>query len=206
MPTFPRTIQPNRAEIPKVASALVSVGESGKIQTRGSTRIGRRWEERWPDLRLGLANVEALLAWIEWAHHTGTVFDVVHTALRGSGQAPLGAGGGTPLVKGASQTGESLATDGWPNNVSGVVAAGDIIKIAGLSHVFRAAESADSDGSGNATLTINPPLIQGSSPSDNAAISTSGNTIRAIVVDYTAPRGRPGQFMSGLQVTFQEAP
>lgn len=203
---FPRTIQPRRAQIPRVATAFVSNGDSGKLQLRGSNRVGRLWEERWADLRLGAADVEALLSYIEWAHHTGTIFDVTHTALRGSGQAPLGAGGGTPLVSGASQTGEDLVTDGWPVSTTSVVAAGDVIKIAGFNHIFRVVESADSDGAGNATIKLNPPFVAGSSPADNAALTLSGNTIRAIVLDYTAPTGRPGQFISGLRVTFLEAP
>lgn len=206
MPTFPRTVEPRTATIPRVPTGLRSLGQTGGVQLRSTLQIGRMWEEVWPDLRLGRADVEALLAWIEWAHSTQQIFDITHLALPGSGKAPKGAGGGTPLVNGATQTGESLATDGWSNSVTNVVRAGDVIRIAGLTPLFRVVLDANSNGSGEATLKINPPIPAGSSPADNAGITRTGCTIRAMIWDYVEPPGRPGQFISGLRVTFREVP
>jgi len=206
MATFPSTILPRQETIPRVPTGLRSVGGSGGVQLLGSQQIGRMWEATWADLRLGRADVEALLTWVEWAFHTSQIFDVTHSALPGSGKAPLGAGGGTPLVAGASQTGESLNTDGWSASVTNVVRAGDVLKIAGLTPLFRVVEDASSNGLGAATIKINPPIPAGSSPADNAAITRTGCVIRAMVWDYNAPAGRPGQFISGLRVTFREVP
>ena len=84
-----------------------------------------------------------------------------------------GIGTGTPLVKGASQTGNTLLTDGWTAGQTGILKAGDYIQLgSGTStRLHKLREDADSDGSGNATLEIWPRLR--SAPADNAAITVS---------------------------------
>ena len=111
---------------------------------------------------------------------------------------------GTPLVNGASQNvtyasrtngadlwSSSLVTDGWTNSVTGILKAGDIITIAGVNSVnpiskestgalqqFTVLADVNSDGSGNATLSVSPPIISSgvmqtvsAAPADNAAIT-----------------------------------
>jgi hypothetical protein len=94
-----------------------------------------------------------------------------------------GARGGTPVVNGAGQattfTGgedytnsQSLVTNGWTASVTGVVAAGDVFTIAGVYAVnpvtkqvlpylqqFAVLSAANSDRSGNCTLTVSPQII-----------------------------------------------
>jgi len=82
---------------------------------------------------------------------------------------PRGIATGTPLVKGASQTGNALATDGWTTSQTGILLAGDYIGVNSRLHMV--VEAANSDGSGNATLAIEPALRE--SPADNAAITVS---------------------------------
>ena len=127
----------------------------------------------------------------------------------------VGALGGTPLVNGGSQnvtyaasTGantQSLVTDGWSNSVTGVLKAGDVFTIAGVFAVnpvpgegttgkevlpylqqFTVISDANSDGSGNATLTISPAIITtgpyqtvSAAPADNAAITVFGTAATA---------------------------
>ena len=106
----------------------------------------------------------------------------------------VGTQGGTPLVNGASQSGASLITDGWSNSITNVVRAGDIFTIAGVYAVnavtkqtlnrlqqFVVTASANSDGSGNATLSISPSIVATGTtqnvsnvPADNAAITVLG--------------------------------
>ena len=120
----------------------------------------------------------------------------------------VGALGGTPLVNGASQNDtyaaakntntSSLATDGWSNSVTGVLKAGDVFTIAGVFAVnpvpgegskdalpylqqFTVTADADSNGSGQATLTVAPAIISSgpfqtvsAAPADNAAITVLG--------------------------------
>jgi hypothetical protein len=77
---------------------------------------------------------------------------------------------GTPLVDGAAQTGNSLATDGWEPGIT-VMRAGDYLSYdtaTGRSlHIVTDAE-VRSDGLGRASIGIEPPIR--SAPADNAAI------------------------------------
>jgi hypothetical protein len=207
MATFPRVLLPSQWTSPDVPRGLFSWGDSGAGQLRATQLVGRTWAEWWPDMRLGTPNVDAFLAWLEWAQQTQDIFDVVQYALPGSGIAPNGAGGGTPLVNGASQAGTSLATDGWPSSVTKVVAGGDVIKIAGLTPIYRVRDDVSSNGSGQATLTITPAIPAGSSPANDAAITRSGCTIRAVIwPKFEPPVGRPGDLVRGLRVNFREMP
>lgn len=109
--------------------------------------------------------------------------------------------GGTPLVNGASQNvtyaaskdtdTQTLVTDGWTASKTGLLKAGDVITIAGVNSVnqrtredtgtlatFTVVSDANSDGSGNSTLTIAPAMITSgpyqtvtAAPADNAAIT-----------------------------------
>ncbi len=72
----------------------------------------------------------------------------------------------TLLVAGAGQTGPSLNVDGAPLNLPLLARAGDIITIGGRGHVLRA--DAASNGSGAATLALEPPLA--TAPADNAVV------------------------------------
>ncbi len=204
MSTFPRTLPPRTSAIPRVPTGLQSLGASGKAQLRSVTQIGRLWEEAWPDLKVGDTDVESLLAWISWAFSTQEIFDITHPALAGSGKSPNGAGGGTPVISGASQTGEDIDTSGWSTGVTGVVKAGDVLRIVGLNQLFQVIADADSDGSGLATISLNPPIVSGSSPANGAGITRSGCVIRATIWDYTQPDAGIADFISGLRVTFRE--
>lgn len=85
------------------------------------------------------------------------------------GKNPRGTATGTPLVKGASQTGETLLTDGWTINITGILKAGDYIQIG--QRLYKVKQDANSNGSGDATLEIGPRLRE--SPADNAPIITA---------------------------------
>jgi hypothetical protein len=84
--------------------------------------------------------------------------------------APRGVGTGTPLVKGAGQTGYDLVTDGWTTSQTGILKAGDWLQLGTgtSSRLYKVMADANSNGSGEATLTLWPKLR--SSPADNAAI------------------------------------
>lgn len=106
----------------------------------------------------------------------------------------VGAQGGTPLVNTGSQTGSSLITDGWSNSITGLLKAGDIFTIADVYMVnpvnkqtlptlqqFVVTADANSDGSGNSTVSIYPSIITSgatqtvnASPANNAPITVVG--------------------------------
>lgn len=113
--------------------------------------------------------------------------------------------GGTPLVNGGSQAvtydtakntwSQSLVTDGWTAAAANRLKAGDVFTIAGVNMVnpktkantgilqqFVVLSDANSDGSGNLTATISPPIIASgphqtvtAGPADNAAITVRGS-------------------------------
>ena len=80
---------------------------------------------------------------------------------------------GTPLVNGGSQTGNTLAIDGAPASQTGYLKAGDYIQIgSGITQKFHmVVEDANTNGSGEATLSIEPALR--TSPANDTAITVS---------------------------------
>lgn len=86
--------------------------------------------------------------------------------------SPSGIATGTPLVKGASQIGKSLTTDGWTASKTGILMAGDLFGVNGELKIMT--NSPNSDGSGNATLAFRPALR--AVPADNAVITLAAPT------------------------------
>lgn len=81
-----------------------------------------------------------------------------------------GAYGGTPLVAGASQTGNTLNIDGASASVTNWIRRGDYfsVEVNGEHELKLATADANSDGLGNVTLTFEPRLR--ASPADNAVV------------------------------------
>lgn len=80
---------------------------------------------------------------------------------------------GTPLVMGASQTGDQLVVDGCPNDATNYLKRGDWIQLGSSSsaRLYRVTEDATTNGSGEVTLEIWPDLR--SSPGNNDAVTVS---------------------------------
>ncbi len=92
---------------------------------------------------------------------------------------PLGVATGSPLVNGASQTGTSIITNGWTINTTGILKAGDFIGFTNGEMKMIVAD-ANSDGSGNATLSINPAIRD--APGDTSVITTSNVKVAMMLV------------------------
>lgn len=90
-----------------------------------------------------------------------------------SATSPAGVATGTPLVDGVSATGNILPTKGWTPNVTGILKAGDYIQYGtGVnSRLHMVVQDADSNGSGETNLIIEPAIK--TSPPDNDPIVTS---------------------------------
>lgn len=89
-----------------------------------------------------------------------------------------GAYGGTPLVNGASQTGNVLAIDNLSNNITDWIKRGDYfsVEVNGEHELKMCTEDASSNGSGEiATLTFTPELRD--SPDTNAVIWVEDGTL-----------------------------
>jgi hypothetical protein len=88
-----------------------------------------------------------------------------------AGSTPRGVATGTPLVKGAGQTGNTLITDGWTTSTANILRAGDYVQLGTGSNarLHKNLDDVNSDSSGNATLTLWPNII--TAPTDNAALT-----------------------------------
>jgi hypothetical protein len=80
---------------------------------------------------------------------------------------------GTPVVNGASQTGNNLNIDGLPASVTGYLLAGDYIQLGSASsaRLYKVLENVSTNASGEATLNLWPDLR--SSPADGATVVVS---------------------------------
>jgi hypothetical protein len=106
--------------------------------------------------------MQAFLVKLNGQEHRFTLHD--HSFTR------RGAGGGNLVVNGGSQSGTSLVCDGATANVAGYLKPGDYISFNNELHMVVA--QADSDASGNVTLSIAPP-IRKTPPDDTVVTYTS---------------------------------
>lgn len=88
--------------------------------------------------------------------------------------APRGAGGGTPLVAGAGQTGATLNIDGASVSVTGWLKAGDYIQVGTgtSSRLHKVLQDVNTSGTGTATLDVWPSIK--TAPADNSAVVING--------------------------------
>jgi len=132
-------------------------------------RDGEHWAismafEQLQDVRR--ADLLAFLYKLNGAQHRFTVQDFSY-ALRG-------AGGGSPVVSGAGQTGKALNIATGPTNTTNWLRAGDKIGVAGLLHSVDA--DVDTDGGGNASIIVSPRIFAAPANSAPVEINTPTNT------------------------------
>ena len=130
---------------------------------------GERWEGEVtfkPVRRADAAEIQAFMGELYGAYGTFLYSDpdFLVQGLRGSG-------GGTPLVKGGSQTGNTLLIDGLPSATSNVYKKGDYFQLgSGTSaRLYMITQNINSNTAGEAILQFVPALR--SSPADNAALT-----------------------------------
>jgi len=152
------------------AKAIVGVTESpftGQVQIQ--KHQGQWWEFEGKLIPLNRANAELWISFfisLNGMQGTFLLGDPLATTARGNA-------GGTPLVNGASQTGNSLVTDGWTASQTGILKAGDYFQLgtASSSKLYKVLADANSDGSGNATFDIWPSI--NTAVADDTAITVS---------------------------------
>lgn len=148
----------------------VGIGESPyTFSQEVFEHAGKRWAMRVQLARMLRADAEQWVAWLASLRGRRGTF------LMGDplGVTARGVATGTPLVKGASQTGGTLLTDGWTISTTGILKAGDWIQLGtgATSRLHKVLQDANSDGSGNATLELWPGPR--TAPADNEAIVVS---------------------------------
>ena len=200
MADFPRTIIPARTSAFQLPGSFKSWGRSGKVQTRTLGASGRSWEEEFPTMDVEAQATREFLAIINDHHRSGVSFTIAHRDYL----TAKGAGGGTPRVNGASQTGSSLVTDGWPNDTL-VLKAGDIFLVAGVLDAKDVLADATTNGSGEVTISFGPPILSGGSPAEDALLTVTDVKMTCILESIMLPRSGPTRAQSGLKLVFKEA-
>jgi len=161
--TFPSSPAFNSLSVKSIQPTFVSRTISGRRQAR---QIGGQFFSMTatfpPMTRAQFAPIDAFIMKQRGQYETFTlVLPVLSTG--------LGSPAGTPLIRGADQTGRTLATDGWTGGIS-IFKAGDYLK---LDHdkVYKVVADVTSNASSSADtpITIEPALI--TSPGDNSAIT-----------------------------------
>lgn len=139
---------------------------NGRVQTLA--QAGARWAAEYTLVPMTAADAAEWESFLDSLRGMAGRFYGVHPLRR----SPRGSAGGTPLVQGGSQTGTSLVTDGWPTGQTGVLLKGDMIAFdvdGGDGRTLRRVTAdVNSDGSGNATITLDEPIR--TSPANNEPI------------------------------------
>lgn len=163
----------------KVKNSSFRLERSVSISTSPFTFAEQSYKhqgERWsgevtltPYNQSGVAEIQAFLVKLRGRHGTFLYGDPDYLAL-----GPRGSVGGTPLVKGASQTGNTLLADGFPVSTNNVLRAGDYIQLSSGANaeLYMVVDDVNSDGTGDVSINIEPALRN--SPADNSAIVVTG--------------------------------
>ncbi len=167
---FPRDVLPERVTSLATPSAVKRRTNAGLVQIRSITAIGWSWSETFGLLRVTESEHMELMAFVKKVWHAGEAFKIRHPMQPGSGIPPNGLGTANIMVVGAGQVGNEILTDGWPADTANCVVVGDVVSIAGEVAVYMVTATADSNGSGEVLIGVNPPLR--SSPANNAIVKT----------------------------------
>ncbi|KKK54991.1 hypothetical protein LCGC14_3079090 [marine sediment metagenome] len=200
MPSWPRSTLPKRNGEFAIAPSLQHLSQSGKLTTRSTTQVGRSWTETYlVDVRDN--DDRTLMATVRNYLRNGTIFTIGHR----DHLTPKGTYGGSPLVAGASQTGATINLDAASATITNWARAGDLVTFAGITLVYEVTADTNSDGGGLVALPIDPPIFAGSSPADDAALTTTAVVVTARVVAAQFPETDASNH-GLLKVTFAESP
>ena len=164
------------------------------------------FDGQWWSLEVGLPPMRRVLAepWLSFLIGLGGRRG---TFLMGDpdARAPRGSASGSPVVDGASQSGQTLATRGWVPNTSGVLLAGDYIQIGagGSARLYKLLTDANSDATGDATLDVWPRLR--GAPPDNTPIVTSDCVGLFRLADNATPWDTNAASVYGIAFEAREA-
>ena len=163
---FPSSPAFNSLNIKSVQHTYVSRSLTGRRQAR---QIGGQfWKMTATFPPLTRAQFAPIYAFVVKQRGRYESFTIVPAVISTGQASPAG----TPLMRGASQTGRTLATDGWSAGIS-IFKAGDFLKIAGNDKVYMVTADVTSNAStsANTPITIEPALV--ASPADDAVITHS---------------------------------
>lgn len=111
----------------------------------------------------------------QWVAFLVSLRGMLGTFLMGdpSGVTPRGSAGGTPIVKGANQTGDILLIDGATASQTGYLKSGDYLQVGAgaTASLHKVLADVNSDSSGNVNIDIWPSIK--TAPTDNSTVVLS---------------------------------
>jgi hypothetical protein len=195
--TLPLPLFPSSLTIGSITPTLVSTAHSLRRQTR--SRGGHRWtfraswsgltQDQWQDLLGFLSAQRGQYETFEFTPRLPT----------------RGSWAGAPVVSGGSQIGRSLALEDFTPGAVNVARRGDFIRFGNHNKVYQVTADASADGSGNATLAIEPALL--SSPADSSSPTVHNVSFRvSLASDQLEIPLRAGPLIGALELDLLEVP
>ena len=188
--TFPSSPAPRDVAISTNQNTIVTTTASGRRQARQIDGQRFRLRLRFPVMTR--TEFAPILAFIMKQRSQMESFQYTPPSVDDA----LGVASGVISVNGAISAGvTSVAIDGMANSTSGVFKAGDFFRFTGQSKVYMVVADVSSNGSGQGTLTFEPPLR--ANVADNAVLIYSN-------VDFTVGlTGDIQEFTIGTENYFQ---
>jgi len=150
---FPTSPAPKDASIGSVQNTIVSVTTSGRVQTRQID--GQKFSITLDYPPMSRSNFAPIKAFIMKQRARLNTFTVIPPIVSDA----QGVASGTISVDGAISSGVTSCTiDGMATSTSDILKAGDYFRFTGQDKVYMAVADLDSNGSGEGTLTFEPPL------------------------------------------------
>jgi hypothetical protein len=150
---FPTSPAPKDASIGSIQNTIVSVTTSGRVQTRQID--GQKFSITLDYPPMSRSNFAPIKAFIMKQRARLNTFTVIPPVVSNA----QGVATGTISVNGAISSGATTcAIDGMATSTNDILKAGDYFRFTGQDKVYMAVEDLDSDGSGEGTLTFEPPL------------------------------------------------
>jgi len=169
--TFPSTPTTKGVSITSQQNTIVSTTVSGRRQARQID--GQRFKLTLSFPIMTRSEFAPILAFIMKQRSQLESFQYTPATMASSN----GVASGVIRVNGAISAGvNSVAIDGMANSTSGIFKAGDFFRFTGQNKVYMCVADVSSNGSGQGTLTFEPPLRTG--VADNAILIYSN-------VDFT---------------------
>ena len=169
--TFPSTPTTKGVSITSQQNTIVSTTVSGRRQARQID--GQRFKLTLSFPIMTRSEFAPILAFIMKQRSQLESFQYTPATMASSN----GVASGVIRVNGAISAGvNSVAIDGMANSTSGIFKAGDFFRFTGQNKVYMCVADVSSNGSGQGTLTFEPPLRTG--VADNAILIYSS-------VDFT---------------------
>jgi hypothetical protein len=150
---FPTSPVAQDASISSAQNTIVTVTTSGRVQTRqiDSQKFTITLDYA-PMSRSSFAPIKAFIMKQRARLNTFTVIPPIVSSAQGVAS-------GTISVDGAISAGATTCTiDGMATSTSDILKAGDYFRFTGQDKVYMAVADLDSDGTGEGTLTFEPPL------------------------------------------------